>query len=139
MSATVAAAWLVAGAALIYGHAAPRLAAIGSAPQGDAPRAVTIEAERFNFTPSRIRLTAGEEIDIRLRSADTAHGFRIEGTDINVEIPKRGKGEIVVRYKAAAAGRYRFACSRMCGAGHDFMQGEIVVAEPKPASDAKER
>ena len=65
-----------------------------------------VEAERFNFTPSRIKLTVGEEIELHLRSADTSHGFQIEGTDINVEIPKRGKGEMVVRYKATAAGRF---------------------------------
>lgn len=90
-------------------------------------RTVMVEAERFNFTPSRIKLTVGEEIELHLRSADTSHGFKIEGSDINVEIPKRGKGEIVVRYKATAAGRFRYECSRMCGAGHHFMHGELIV------------
>ncbi|HET7220097.1 MAG TPA: cupredoxin domain-containing protein [Vicinamibacterales bacterium] len=121
MSVPFAAARLLAGAAVILLHT----------PQAAAPRSVTVDAERFSFTPSRIHVTVGEEIDIHLRSADTAHGFKVEGTDINVEIPKRGKGEIVVRYKAAAAGRFRFECSRMCGAGHDFMHGEIVVDDGK--------
>ena len=105
------------------------LAGTGQAPQ---PRTISIEAERFSFSPSRIKVEPGEEIEIRLRSADTSHGFKIEGTDINVEIPKRGKGEAVVRYKPLTAGRYKFECSRMCGAGHHFMRGEIVV-------EAKER
>lgn len=133
MSVTFAAAWL---AAAIISHHAPALSARPRAAQAAAPRSISIEAERFSFTPSRIKVTVGEEIAIRLRSADTSHGFKIEGTDINAEIPKRGKGEIVVRYKADAVGRYRFACSRMCGAGHDFMQGEIVVSA---ATEAKER
>ena len=100
-------------------------------PQPATPRSVDVEAERFSFSPSRIKLAVGEEIDIHLRSADTSHGFRIQGTDINVEIPKRGKGEIVVRYKGVTAGRFRFECSRMCGAGHHFMHGELVVEEAK--------
>lgn len=95
--------------------------------QSAPPRSISIEAERFSFSPSRIKLEPGEEVEIRLRSADTAHGFSIEGTDINVEIPKRGKGQVVVRYRPPNAGRFKFECSRMCGAGHHFMTGEIVV------------
>ena len=72
-----------------------------------SPRTVMVEAERFSFTPSRIKLAVGEEIEMHLRSADTAHGFKVEGTDIDVEIPKRGKGEVVVRFTATAAGRFK--------------------------------
>jgi cytochrome c oxidase subunit 2 len=95
--------------------------------QAPEVRRVVIEAERFNFTPSRVKVAPGEEIDLVLRSADTAHGFKVEGTDIAVAIPKRGRGEIVVRYKSPQEGRVTFECNRMCGAGHHFMRGEIVV------------
>ena len=92
-----------------------------------SPRKVTIEAERFSFSPSRIKVAVGEEVELHLRSADTSHGFRVEGTDIDVEIPKRGKGEAVVRFKGEAVGRHTFECNRMCGAGHHFMRGVLVV------------
>lgn len=92
-----------------------------------APRVVQVTAERFSFTPSRIKVAPGEEIEIRLTSDDTAHGFRIADTEINVAIPKRGQGEVVVRFQAPAEGSVKFECSRMCGAGHHFMRGEIVV------------
>lgn len=92
-----------------------------------APRVVNIAAERFDFSPSRISVEAGEEIEIHLTSEDTSHGFKVDGTDINIEIPKRGQGEAVVRFRAEREGRYKFECSRMCGAGHHFMRGEIVV------------
>lgn len=91
------------------------------------PRIVRVEAERFDFMPSRITVAPGEEIELHLTSADTAHGFKVAGTDINVEIPKRGQGEVVVRFTATGEGPWRFECSRMCGAGHHFMRGEIVV------------
>ena len=103
------------------------LVAAGATAEQDAPRKVTVEAERFSFSPSRIKLAVGEEIEIHLKSADTAHGFRVEGTDIDVEIPKRGKGEAVVRFTGSTEGRFKFECNRMCGAGHHFMRGEIVV------------
>ena len=103
------------------------LAAGGVTAGQDSPRKINVEAERFSFSPSRIKLAVGEEIEIHLRSADTSHGFRVEGTDIDVEIPKRGKGEAVVRFTGTAEGRFKFECNRMCGAGHHFMRGEIVV------------
>jgi cytochrome c oxidase subunit 2 len=103
------------------------LAAAAATAAQDAPRKVNVEAERFSFSPSRIKVAVGEEIEIHLKSADTSHGFKVEGTDIDVEIPKRGKGEAVVRFTGAAEGRFKFECNRMCGAGHHFMRGEIVV------------
>ena len=105
-------------------------------------RVIKINAERFAFTPSRIELIAGEAVDLRLRSDDTSHGFRIMGLDTNVAIPKRGKGEITVTLTIDKPGTYRFECNRMCGAGHDFMRGEIVVrdrtaAAPSPRHEAR--
>jgi cytochrome c oxidase subunit 2 len=92
-------------------------------------RVVHVVAERFSFTPSEIRIPAGATLELRLASDDTSHGFRIVGTDIDVRIPKRGRGETVVRFTPERAGRYTFECSRLCGAGHNFMRGEIVVVE----------
>jgi cytochrome c oxidase subunit 2 len=90
---------------------------------------IRINAERFAFTPSRIEVAAGEEVELRIRSDDTSHGFRIVGTETNLTIPKRGKGEIVVSLRLEKPGSYVFECSRMCGAGHNFMRGELVVRE----------
>jgi cytochrome c oxidase subunit 2 len=101
------------------------IALVALAPQ--SPRVVTVTAERFDFHPSRITVAPGEEIELRLTSDDTAHGFKIAGTDIDIAIPKRGQGEAVVKFKADGEGPWKFECSRMCGAGHHFMRGEIVV------------
>jgi len=94
-------------------------------------RVVRVSAERFSFTPSRIELRVGEEVDLVLTSDDTAHGFRIEGTDVDLAIPKRGPGEARATVSFDKAGRYEFACDRMCGAGHNFMRGMIVVRGPE--------
>lgn len=103
----------------------------GASDQAPNPRRITIEAERFNFSPSRIKLRVGDEVEFLLRSADTSHGFAVDGADIDVEIPKRGSGDAIVRYTATTAGRFSFECDRMCGAGHHFMRGEIIVQENK--------
>jgi cytochrome c oxidase subunit 2 len=102
-------------------------AAGAKALQSTDRRVIHVTVERFAFTPSEIAVTAGEEIELRLTSDDTNHGFLLEGTDINVAIPKRGGKELVVAFKAPGPGRYTFECNRMCGAGHDFMRGVLVV------------
>ena len=92
-------------------------------------KVVRVTAERFTFTPSQIKVKRGTVIEFRLRSDDTNHGFRIIGSDAHAIIPKRGKGEATVIFRADAAGRYTFECSKMCGAGHSFMRGLITVEE----------
>jgi len=100
-------------------------------------RVVRVSAERFAFTPSRIVVDAGEEIEMRVSSDDTAHGFRIAGTSVNVVIPKRGRGEVSVSFRAPEPGRYVFECTRMCGAGHHFMRGELLVKDPSARQSRK--
>lgn len=102
----------------------------GSRPAAAAQdtRVVEIAAERFSFTPSEIRVKAGDRLEIRLESDDTAHGFHIVGTDVDIELPKRGRGAATVIFQPKA-GRYTFECSRVCGAGHEFMRGVIIATE----------
>jgi cytochrome c oxidase subunit II len=104
------------------------LMALTAAPQ-TPPKIVDVSAERFAFTPSEIKTTVGTPLEIRVTSDDTTHGFRIVGADINVEVPKRGKGVATVKFTPAAPGRYTFECSHTCGAGHSFMRGVIVVTK----------
>jgi cytochrome c oxidase subunit 2 len=88
---------------------------------------IEITVERFSFTPSEFRVKPGVPVEIRLRSDDTDHGFRILGTDINITIPKRGKGVATVTFQPPSAGRYVFECSKLCGAGHSFMRGTLIA------------
>jgi cytochrome c oxidase subunit 2 len=122
--------------------AATRAAALGvmvllsAAPGGgqsrpSAPRVVHIVAERFSFYPSQITVERGESIELRITSDDTSHGFRLLGPgEVDVEIPKRGRGDVRVNFEASEAGTFTFECSRVCGAGHAFMRGTIRVREP---------
>jgi cytochrome c oxidase subunit 2 len=98
--------------------------------QAPERRVIRVTAERFTFTPSRIVVNPGDTIEFRLTSDDTAHGFRINGTDVNIVIPKRGMPETSVTMTAPAPGKYTFECTRMCGAGHNFMRGELIVRDP---------
>lgn len=111
---------------LVAGAAA--LAAWAPAAPAQATQVIDISAERFSFNPSEIRVKAGTPLEIRITSDDTMHGFRIVGTDIDLEVPKRGRGTATTAFQPAA-GRYTFECSQLCGAGHSFMRGVIIATE----------
>jgi cytochrome c oxidase subunit 2 len=103
--------------------------ASGAAPAGQAgsPRVIEITAERFEFWPSEITVAEGEEVELRITSDDTMHGFRIVGAGTNLSVPKRGKGYATTRFTGTRPGRYTFECTRLCGAGHNFMRGVLIV------------
>ena len=118
-------ALVMASASDPSGHLAARSSASAPAPVA----VIEVTAERFSFTPSELRTKVGQPIEIRLRSDDTDHGFKVLGTKIDIRIPKRGKGTATVTFDPPAAGRYTFECSHVCGAGHSFMRGVIVVTK----------
>lgn len=90
-------------------------------------KVIHITAERFTFTPSRIKIKQGTEVEFVITSEDTDHGFRIPAAGIDAAVPQQGKGQLRIRFVAEKKGKYAFECSRPCGAGHNLMRGEIVV------------
>ena len=54
---------------------------------------------------------------------------RNRSCSIDRDIPKRSRGTTTVTFTPQEAGRYVFECSQLCGAGHAFMRGEIVVTD----------
>lgn len=95
--------------------------------KGRKVQKVNVLAERFNFTPSKIKVQQGTLLEITLTSEDTFHGFRIPSMQINQVIPARGRGSVKVLFDAKQKGQFAFECSRPCGAGHTMMRGVIVV------------
>ena len=95
--------------------------------KGRKVQKVNVLAERFNFTPSKIKVQQGTLLEITLTSEDTFHGFRIPSMQINQVIPARGRGSVKVLFDAKQKGSFAFECSRPCGAGHTMMRGVIVV------------
>lgn len=90
-------------------------------------KVVAITAERFTFSPSRIKVKQGSLVEFVLTSDDTDHGFRIPSANIDVAIPQQGRGEARIRFVAREKGTFAFECSRPCGAGHNLMRGTLVV------------
>lgn len=104
-------------------------------PQTASVRIIEISAERFEFWPSEVVVHEGEEVELRITSDDTMHGFRLAGGRVSLSVPKRGKGYASARFTGVEPGRYTFECSRMCGAGHHFMRGTLVVRAASSQAD----
>ncbi len=93
----------------------------------DGTHIIQIEAERFQYIPSQIRVRQGERVRLIFRSRDTIHGVAIAAYQIRKDIPPRGKGETIVEFTADKAGSFTYRCSHLCGAGHAMMRGTLVV------------
>jgi cytochrome c oxidase subunit 2 len=110
------------------------------------PHVIEVTAKTFEFIPNEIHVKVGERVQIKLHTADRAHGIKLnlypEGAtqsgppglvfdhpqdDAKVEKHKDRDIEFV----AARAGTYDFNCSVACsmGHGHDRMTGKLIVEE----------
>jgi cytochrome c oxidase subunit II len=108
--------------------AAAAAVSTGAEPAARKPdKVISLVAERFTFSPSKVKVKQGWLVEFVLSSDDTDHGFRIPSANIDVAIPQQGRGEARVRFLAREKGTFAFECSRPCGAGHNLMRGTIVV------------
>jgi cytochrome c oxidase subunit II len=111
-----------------------------------SPHVIEVIAKTFEFVPNEIHVKAGERVQIKLHSADRAHGLKLsvypEGASeggmpgLVFEHPQDEakvdkKHDRVIEFLAARPGSYDFKCSVQCsmGHGHDRMTGRLIVDE----------
>ncbi|NIR49392.1 MAG: hypothetical protein GWN62_15515 [Aliifodinibius sp.] len=107
-------------------------------------REITFEAEKYAYTPARLKVNLGDTLLIKLVSKDVTHGFYLEGYDFDAfaraqfpyffvkkydEESKKFDHETVQSYRLLMdkPGKFRYRCSVTCGSMHPFMQGELIV------------
>lgn len=90
---------------------------------------IIVTARQWAYDPPVIEVDQGDEVIIRLKSSDIAHGIYIEGYDIKADlILEEGKpNEVVLRFVADKPGSFIFRCSVNCGPFHPFMTGVLKV------------
>jgi len=117
-----------------------------SSAAADSAHVIEMTAKKFEFVPNEVHVKVGERVQIKLRSADRAHGLNLniypEGSsengnpglvfghpqdDAKVEKNK----DRVIEFVAARPGTYDFKCSVKCSMGHDHdkMTGKLIVEE----------
>lgn len=114
---------LVAGA--VAGAVLLLLADPGAGSRAGREVEVRLLAGKYEFSPPRVSVRAGDRVTFRIRTRDVTHGFAVESTAIDATVlPGR---EVQVTVPAERAGKLRYRCSVICGPLHPFMVGEIVV------------
>lgn len=144
------------GKILVIAFLSFALISIAAYGQGSSsePRVVEVEAYQFGWTPSTIKVRAGEPIVFRIHTKDVVHGLWIDDQKIDAlpVSPKNavlklnypiygddyqvllepGKVVEVGPFSFNRPGKYKFHCSMACGPLHPFMMGDIVVEPNYP-------
>lgn len=92
-----------------------------------APQARTfrIDARQYAYSPSELKINAGDTVTIQLVSADVVHGLYVDGYDISVQADPGRSASLT--FVADKPGSFRFRCNLTCGAMHPFMIGRLTV------------
>lgn len=93
-----------------------------SAPQ---QRTFRIDARQFAYSPSELKVNAGDKVTIELVSHDVVHGLYVDGYNVSVEADPGQTATL--SFVADKSGSFRFRCNVTCGAMHPFMIGKLTV------------
>lgn len=88
-------------------------------------RTFRIDARQFAYSPSELKVNAGDTVTIQLVSTDVVHGLYVDGYDISVEADPGQTATLA--FIADKPGSFRFRCNVTCGAMHPFMIGKLNV------------
>ena len=84
-----------------------------------------MDARQFSYSPSELKVNAGDEVNIQLVSTDVVHGLYVDGYDISIESDPGQTATLT--FVADKPGSFRFRCNVTCGAMHPFMVGKLIV------------
>lgn len=88
-------------------------------------RTFRIDARQFAYSPSDLKVSAGDTVTIQLVSTDVVHGLYVDGYDVSVEADPGQSATLT--FVADKPGSFRFRCNVTCGAMHPFMIGKLTV------------
>ena len=111
----------------------PQTVAIGDGPFADPglreyPNGsydLYIVSQMFAFTPNEITVKVGSEVTFYVTSVDVQHGFKIQNTNVNMQIVPGQVSKLSVVFDEP--GTYDFICTEYCGSAHAQMYGTLTV------------
>jgi heme/copper-type cytochrome/quinol oxidase subunit 2 len=92
-----------------------------------AERTFHIDASRFEYNPSVIKVNPGDKVTIELEATDVVHGLAIDGYNLQTSADPGQPASLT--FIANRQGLYRFHCTVTCGNMHPFMTGKLVVGQ----------
>jgi heme/copper-type cytochrome/quinol oxidase subunit 2 len=88
-------------------------------------RSFHVEASRFAYQPSVLKVNQGDRVTIDLVAEDVTHGLSVDG--YNLEITADPGQPTRLTFVADHSGAFRLRCSVTCGPMHPFMIGKLQV------------
>jgi len=76
-----------------------------------------------------IEVFKGDQVMLKLRSADVTHGFSLKAFGIYVAKGIQPGKTVYVSFKADKVGTYIFMCTVFCGDIHQHMEGTLIVRD----------
>jgi cytochrome c oxidase subunit 2 len=83
-----------------------------------------------------IEVYKGDQVVLKLRSADVTHGFNLKAYGIYLAKGIQPGKTIFVSFKADKAGVFVFMCNVFCGDIHTHMEGKLIVRDETSAPNA---
>jgi len=82
-------------------------------------------ARQYLFDPRTITVPVGSSVTFYLTSIDVQHGFKLQNTNVNMQVVPGEVSRLTVEFDEA--GEFDYICNEFCGAGHAAMFGSVVV------------
>lgn len=89
---------------------------------------VYIISQTWSFAPRSFTVPVGSKVTFYVTSVDVQHGFKLQGTSINMQIVPGHVSKLTHTFKEV--GEYPYICTEYCGLGHAGMFGSVTV-EPR--------
>ena len=86
---------------------------------------IRAEANPWKFRPEKIEVPVGSTVTFYVTAVDVQHGFKLEGTNINVQILPGQVSKMTATFNQK--GEFPFVCTEYCGVGHQNMFGKLIV------------
>jgi len=83
-----------------------------------------------------IEVSQGDQVVLKLRSADVTHGFSLKAYGIYVAKGIQPGKTVYVSFTADKVGRFIFMCTVFCGDIHQHMEGTLIVRDETSAPKA---
>jgi len=80
-----------------------------------------------NYGQPPITVPAGSTVTFYVTSKDIQHGFKIEGTNVNMMVLPGEVSKLTATFDEP--GEYNIICHEYCGVNHHTMFGKIIVEE----------
>jgi polyferredoxin len=126
---------------------------IAMLPKKKTIRHISINAEKFKYSPSKIIVNKGDIIDLKFSTFDVTHGLYLDGYPIELIASKgttfrkiysvqdlnktseHGVNSLgknwarisSIKFTASKSGKFVYRCTKICGNLHPFMTGELIV------------